>query len=53
MRQRHTGPWIAVGSLFLVLALVATAELLLLTSHPGTHFLPSHSSLSALFRGWH
>lgn len=31
MRQRHTGPWIAAGSLFLLLALVATAELLLLT----------------------
>jgi len=52
MRQRHTGPWIARGSLFLLLALVATGELLFLTSRPGTHLLPSHSSLSALFRAW-
>jgi hypothetical protein len=52
MRQRYTGPWITAGSLFLLLALVATDELVLLTSRPGTHLLPSHSSLSALFRAW-
>jgi hypothetical protein len=52
MRQRHTGPWITAGSVFLLLALVATGEFLLLTSHPGTHLLPSHFSLSTLFQGW-
>ena len=52
MRHRDTGPWIAAGSLLLLLALVATGELMLLTSRPGTHFLPSHSSLSSLFRAW-
>ena len=52
MRQHHTGRWITAGSLFLLLAVVATGELLLLTSRPGTHLLPSHYSLSALFRAW-
>ena len=52
MRQRHTGPWITAGSLFLLLALVATSELLLLTRRPGTHLLPAHSALSALFHAW-
>jgi hypothetical protein len=53
MRQRHTKPWIAAGSVFLLLALVAMGELLLLTSRPGTHLLSSHSALSALLRAWH
>jgi hypothetical protein len=52
MRQRHTGPWLAAGSLFMLLAVVATAEVLLLTSRPGTHLLPAHSALSALFHAW-
>jgi hypothetical protein len=53
MRHRNTGPWIAAGSVFLLLALVATSELLVLTNLSGTHLLPLHSSLSALFRAWH
>jgi hypothetical protein len=53
MRQRHTRPWLTAGSLFLFLALVAAGELLLLTSRPGTHLLPSSSSLNALFHIWH
>ena len=53
MRHRNTGPWIAAGSVFLLLALVATSELLVLTNPSGTHLLPLHSSLSALFRAWH
>jgi hypothetical protein len=52
MRQRHTGPWIAAGSLFLFLALIATGELLVLTGHAGTHILLSRSSLNALFHIW-
>jgi|AmaraimetFIIA100_FD_contig_61_5375149_length_496_multi_3_in_0_out_0_1 hypothetical protein len=53
MRHRNTRPWIAAGSMFLLLALVATGELLILTRVPGTHLLPPHSSLAALFRAWH
>jgi len=52
MRHRNTRPWLTAGSVFLLLALVATGELLFLTGRPGTHLLPSHSSLSALFQAW-
>ena len=52
MRHRHSGAWIAAGSVFLLLTLVAVGELLLLTNRPGTHLMPSHSSLNALFRAW-
>jgi hypothetical protein len=50
MRHRNTRPWIAAGSVFLLLAVVATGELLVLTRLPGTHLLPAHSFLSTLFR---
>ncbi|HEV2550711.1 MAG TPA: hypothetical protein VGU20_25590 [Stellaceae bacterium] len=53
MRQRNMRPWIAAGSMFLLLALVASGELLVLTRRSGTHLLPAHASLSALFRAWH
>ena len=49
--------WITPGSVALLLALIAMGEVVLLvlvltTSHPGTHLLPSHSSLNPLFRAW-
>jgi hypothetical protein len=52
MRYRNARPWIAAGSVFLLLALLATGELLVLTRPAGTHLLPAHSSLSALFQAW-
>jgi len=52
MRHRDTRPLLTAGSVLLLLALVAAGELLLLTSRPGTHLLPSHSSLGALLRDW-
>jgi hypothetical protein len=52
MRHHNARPWIAAGSVFLLLALVATGELLVLTRPAGTHLLPAHSSLTALFQAW-
>jgi hypothetical protein len=53
MRNRKTGPWVTTGSVLVLLALVASFELLFLTSlGPGTHLTPTHSSLGALFWSW-
>jgi hypothetical protein len=52
MRHQKDGRWITAGSVLLLLVAVGGFEILVLTSLPGTHPLPSHSSISALFRAW-
>jgi hypothetical protein len=52
MRHHNISPWLSAGPAFLLLALVISCDMLVMTNrlYPGTHLLPSQSSLSALFR---